>query len=61
MSVSDRLASFKDLVPYISVYFDHNMVNAEDDRIRANRYALMQTLTQLILEVMNPQKLISKF
>lgn len=61
VSVSDRLASFKDLVPYISAYFDHNMVNAEDDRIRANRYALMQTLTQLILEVMNPQKLISKF
>ncbi|MBS4461005.1 glycine--tRNA ligase subunit beta [Aerococcaceae bacterium zg-B36] len=49
------------LVNPIQAYFEENMVNAEDDAIRQNRLATMRTLTDYVLDYMDPRQLISKF
>ncbi|WP_446454469.1 glycine--tRNA ligase subunit beta [Tuanshanicoccus yangjingiae] len=49
------------LVEPIQAYFEENMVNAEDEAIRQNRLATMRTLTDYVLDYMDPRQLISKF
>ncbi|MFK8198660.1 glycine--tRNA ligase subunit beta [Aerococcaceae bacterium zg-1292] len=49
------------LVAPIQAYFEENMVNAEDEAIRQNRLATMRTLTDYVLDYVDPRQLISKF
>ena len=60
-SPQEILTQFAQLVTQINDYFEHNMVNAEDEQLRTNRQATMKTLTQFITQMVDPRELISKF
>lgn len=49
------------LVTVINEYFEHNMVNAEDEQLKLNRQATMKVLTDFITQMVDPRELISKF
>lgn len=60
-SPKEILAQFSSLVEKINDYFEHNMVNAEDEQLKKNRQATMKCLTQFIMQMVDPRELISKF
>ena len=60
-SMAELLDEFKALVTPIGDFFENNMVNADQADIKDNRYALMAYLSRYVMQMMNPQKLISKF
>ena len=45
--IGDLLGAFEKQVPAVTAFFDEVMVMAEDEAIRENRLALLQTLTGL--------------
>ncbi len=45
--VDDFLAAFEPMVPAISDFFDHVLVNAEDEALRRNRLALLQEISDM--------------
>ncbi|MGO4936837.1 glycine--tRNA ligase subunit beta [Fundicoccus sp. Sow4_H7] len=60
-SVSELIQYFQDLVQPIDLYFENNLVNAEDEAIKSNRQTTLKQLTNTILSVFDPRLLISKF
>lgn len=60
-SPKEILAQFSSLVDIINEYFEHNMVNAEEEQLKLNRQATMKTLTKFITQMVDPRELISKF
>ncbi|XJS11517.1 glycine--tRNA ligase subunit beta [Aerococcaceae bacterium WGS1372] len=59
-SFSD-LERFRHLTRPIEEYFENNMVNDEDMKIRKNRLATMKYITEQILKLIDPRELNSKF
>jgi glycyl-tRNA synthetase beta chain len=57
-SVEKTYESLQKLVPYIHNYFDHIMVMAEDEKIKANRLAQMKQTAALILSFAEFQKIV---
>lgn len=60
-SVEDLLDYYSQGTDTIVAYFDNNMVNADDEALRANRLATMKQMSDQILSLMDPRLLISKF
>lgn len=56
-----QLANFSLLINPINSYFENNMVNADEEQIKNNRYATMQTLTNYINIMLDPREIITKF
>ncbi|MBG9988035.1 glycine--tRNA ligase subunit beta [Aerococcaceae bacterium DSM 111176] len=56
-----QLENFNLLINPINNYFENNMVNADDEKIKNNRYATMQTLTNYINIMLDPREIITKF
>ncbi len=61
LGLGNVLDTLQHLVAPINHYFEENMVNDQDEKIKANRYATMTTLTQYVLDYLDPRLLISKF
>ncbi|MBG9983195.1 glycine--tRNA ligase subunit beta [Aerococcaceae bacterium DSM 111020] len=57
----EQIANFKLLVHPINNYFENNMVNADDEQIKNNRYATMASLTNYIYLMLDPREIITKF
>ncbi len=57
----EQIANFKLLVRPINHYFENNMVNADDEKIKQNRYATMAALTDYIFLMLDPREIITKF
>lgn len=55
------LEMFVKLSEPIEEYFNNNMVNDEDEAIRANRLATMKFITEKVLKFIDPRELNSKF
>lgn len=55
------LEKFRQLAQPIQDYFEHNMVNDEDQKIRHNRLATMSYITKEVLKLIDPRELTSKF
>lgn len=61
LGLGNVIDTLQQLVTPIEQYFEENMVNDQDEQIKANRYATMGTLTQYVLDYLDPRVLISKF
>jgi glycyl-tRNA synthetase beta chain len=48
---TEALSSLAELRPAVDAFFDKVMVNAEDEKIRANRHALLRELSALFLNI----------
>ena len=59
-SMEDLLKEFSEKLTLIEAYFENNMVNADDENIRANRQLTMAQLSDTICQFMNPKKLVIK-
>lgn len=59
-SLEEQLNYYLSISPIISEYFEENMVNADDESLRFNRYQLMYQLTQAIIQIFDPRKLVTK-
>jgi glycyl-tRNA synthetase len=46
-NVSKFLAAFEQMIPAVTAFFDHVLVNAEDEVLRRNRIALLQAIGSL--------------
>lgn len=55
------LEKFRQLAQPIQEYFEHNMVNDDDQNIRQNRLATMSYITKEVLKLIDPRELTSKF
>ncbi len=44
--ITAQYEALKEISPKIEAFFDNNMVNTEDDQVRANRYAILDQITQ---------------
>lgn len=52
---------FIELTEPINDYFENNMVNSDKRKLKKNRLATMKHITDFVLKIMEPRKLISKF
>lgn len=59
-NLDEQLDYYLSVSPLIATYFEENMVNAEDEALRFNRYQLMHHLTQSILKIFDPRLLVMK-
>lgn len=60
-SNDSSLDKFIRLSDPIAEYFNHNMVNDEDEAIRNNRLATMKFITDHVLKLIDPREINSKF
>ncbi|MGF3114026.1 glycine--tRNA ligase subunit beta [Facklamia sp. P12937] len=51
---------FESISPMIASYLELHMVNADQEALRHNRYQMMYQLTQTILSLMDPRKVVHK-
>ncbi|MGP6139726.1 glycine--tRNA ligase subunit beta [Jeotgalibaca sp. A127] len=59
-TVEEAYQALRDLVPYITAYFDENMVMVEDISLRENRLNTLAYVGQYILQMADVRKLITK-
>jgi glycyl-tRNA synthetase beta chain len=48
---TEALCTLADLRPVVDAFFDKVMVNAEDEKVRGNRHALLRELSELFLNI----------
>jgi glycyl-tRNA synthetase beta chain len=46
-NVDAFLSAFEPMVPAVTAFFDHVLVNAEDETLRRNRIGLLQAISQM--------------
>lgn len=56
----DKYAALKDMVPYITAYFDENMVMVEDQAIKENRLNTLASLNEKIINLADVRKIVTK-
>lgn len=59
-SIDRLLKEFVDNSHLIDIYFENNMVNADQEEIRENRLSTMTRLSDSIIKYLNPQQLVIK-
>lgn len=59
-SVEEAYQALHDLTPYITAYFDENMVMVDDEAVKRNRLHTLARVGQYILQMADVRKLITK-
>lgn len=59
-SAQEQYEALIKISPVISEFFDNNMVNSDDEKLKNNRYALLSTLNQLTKNFADFSKLVIK-
>ncbi|MGX7108226.1 glycine--tRNA ligase subunit beta [Facklamia miroungae] len=57
---SDQMESLEAISPIIASYLESHMVNSDQEALRYNRYQMMYQLTEIILSLMDPRKVVHK-
>ena len=59
-TIEEAYQALRDLTPYITAYFEENMVMVDNATVKQNRLATLARISQHILQVADVRKLITK-